>query len=270
MLDYLNAVSDLLKIAGATSIMPVFRSLEANPREKTPGEWVSTADNATEEYLTSELLSLLPGSVVIGEEAASSDSTVIEKLIQEENVWLVDPLDGTANFAAGVEPFACMVALIKNGETVASWIFDPVTKRLVVAEKGSGTWINGDRIHVDRNGLELSQMYGSVLRRFLSSDFQKHIAEVECEFAQLSVGSKCAGFDYPDICVGDSHFAMYWRTLPWDHAPGVLILEEAGGIAQRLNGDRYLPRDSHRNGLLAARNVDIWNSSRERLVPKNL
>jgi fructose-1,6-bisphosphatase/inositol monophosphatase family enzyme len=123
MLDYLNAVSDLLKIAGATSIMPVFRSLEANPREKTPGEWVTTADNATEEYLTSELLSLLPGSVVIGEEAASSDSTVIEKLIQAENVWLVDPLDGTANFAAGVEPFACMVALIKNGEIVTSQCF---------------------------------------------------------------------------------------------------------------------------------------------------
>lgn len=270
VLDHLNAVSDLLKIAGAEAIMPVFRSREANPKEKTPGEWVTTADNATEEYLTSKLLSLLPGSVVIGEEAASSDPTIIEKLIREENIWLVDPLDGTANFASGVEPFATMIALLKNGETVAAWIFDPVTKRLVVAEKGSGTWINGDRINVDRKDLDLSEMNGAVLRRFLSQDFQRHITEVEGEFAQLSVGSKCAGFDYPDICVGASHFAMYWRTLLWDHAPGVLILEEAGGIAQRLNGDRYLARDYQRNGLLAARNVDIWNSSRERLVPKNL
>jgi fructose-1,6-bisphosphatase/inositol monophosphatase family enzyme len=179
-------------------------------------------------------------------------------------------LDGTANFAAGVEPFAIMIALLKNGETVASWLFDPVTQRLIVAEKGAGAWISGERIHVNQKGLDLGEMNGAVLRRFLSDDFQKHITAVEGEFAQLSAGSKCAGFDYLDVSVGSIHFAMYWRTLPWDHAAGVLVLEEAGGIARRLNGDRYLPRESRRNGLLAARNIDIWNASSKKLIPKKL
>jgi fructose-1,6-bisphosphatase/inositol monophosphatase family enzyme len=263
-----SAVSELLREAAATTVMPVYRMREAQPEEKSPGEWVTTADRAGEEFLTPALLSLIPGCIVIGEEAASSNLGLLNSLTDEGYFWLLDPLDGTANFAAGVPPFAMMIALVRNGETFASWILDPMSNRLVVAEKGAGAWIDGEQIRVDSKIPSLNEMTGAVLRRFLSEDFQDHIATVETQFRELTLGSKCAGFDYPDICTGSMHFAMYWRTLPWDHAPGVLILQEAGGTARRLDGSSYRPSDHKGFGLLAARNEEIWSLVSETLVKR--
>ena len=268
MLNDFSTVSELLREAAATRVMPVYGMREAQPEEKTPGEWVTTADRAGEEFLTPALLSLIPGCKVIGEEAASSDLDLLDSLTDEGYFWLLDPLDGTANFAAGVQPFAMMIALVKNGETVASWILDPMSNRLVVAEKGAGAWIDSEQIHVDSGSTPLNEMTGAVLRRYLSQDFRDHIATVETQFGEITLGSKCAGFDYPDICIGSMHFAMYWRTLPWDHAPGVLILQEAGGIARRLEGGSYRPSDHEGSGLLAARNEDIWSLVAETLIKR--
>jgi fructose-1,6-bisphosphatase/inositol monophosphatase family enzyme len=268
VLNDFSTVSELLREAAATRVMPVYGMREAQPEEKTPGEWVTTADRAGEEFLTPTLLRLIPGCKVIGEEAASSNSGLLNSLTDEGYFWLLDPLDGTANFAAGVPPFAMMIALVKDGETVASWILDPISNRLVVAEKGAGAWIDGEQIQVSSDSPSLKHMTGAVLRRFLSQDLQDHIATVETEFGELTLGSKCAGFDYPDICTGSMHFAMYWRTLPWDHAPGVLILQEAGGIAKRLDGSSYRPSDHKGSGLLAARNEDIWSLASRTLIKR--
>jgi fructose-1,6-bisphosphatase/inositol monophosphatase family enzyme len=159
-----------------------------------------------------------------------------------------------------------MVALVRNGDTVASWILNPVTDQLSVAEKGSGSWINGERITVSEDVPELAFMHGAALRRFLPQELAEHVNAVEGSFANLSVGSKCAGFDYPAIANGSMDFALYWRTLPWDHAPGVLFLQEAGGHATRLDGSAYRPADHARSGLLVARNKETWMSVQSTLL----
>lgn len=143
MPDLISTVSNLLREAAETCVIPVFGKREANPKEKSPGEWVTEADKAGEAFLEPALQSLVPGSLVIGEEAASADPSVLDRLASDGNVWLIDPLDGTSNFAHGVPPFALMVALIHKGETMASWILDPVANQLSISEKGSGSWING-------------------------------------------------------------------------------------------------------------------------------
>lgn len=238
--------------------MPVFGKREANPREKSPGEWVTEADKAGEAFLERALRKLIPGSLVVGEEAVSADPRVLDQLASNGNVWLIDPLDGTSNFAQGLPPFALMVALIRQGNTVASWILDPVTNQFSISEKGSGSWINGVQIKVSEGSPELNDMSGAVLRRFLPKELEEHVTEVEGRFADLSVGSKCAGFDYPSIATGSMDFALYWRTLPWDHAPGVLFLQEAGGIASRPDGSAYLVAEHAKSGLLVARNKETW------------
>lgn len=256
--DLISSVSNLLREAAETCVMPVFGKREANSQEKSPGEWVTEADKAGEAFLEPALQSLVAGSRVVGEEAVSADTTLLDRLTDEGSVWLIDPLDGTSNFASGISPFAIMVALVRNGDTVASWILDPVEDQLSVSEKGSGSWINGERITVGQDSPELTSMNGAVLRRFLPQGLAEHVSSVEKRFAHLSLGSKCAGFDYPAIANGSMDFALYWRTLPWDHAPGVLFLQEAGGHVTRPDGSQYRVADHARSGLLVARNEEIW------------
>lgn len=258
MPDLISSVSNILQEAAETCVMPVFGKREANPREKSPGEWVTEADRAGEAFLERALWSLIPGSLIVGEEAVSADPSVLDQLSSDGDVWLIDPLDGTANFAQGQPPFALMVALIRQGNTVASWILDPVNNQFSISEKGSGSWINGVQIKVSESSFELNNMRGAVLRRFLPKELEEHVTEAEGRFADLSVGSKCAGFDYPSIANGSMDFALYWRTLPWDHAPGVLFLQEAGGRATRPDGSEYRVADHARSGLLAARNQETW------------
>lgn len=266
MPDLISSVSNLLREAAETCVMPVFGKREANPEEKSPGEWVTEADKAGEAFLEPALRSLIPGSLVVGEEAASADPSVLGQLASDGNVWLIDPLDGTSNFANGVPPFALMIALIHKGETMASWILDPVVNQLSISEKGSGSWINSEQITVNEASSELSVMSGAVLRRFLPRELAEHVTEVEGRFAKLSTGSKCAGFDYPAIANGSMDFALYWRTLPWDHAPGVLFLQEAGGHATRLDGSEYRVADHARSGLLVARNKETWSRVKSTLL----
>jgi len=264
--DLISFVSNLLREAAATCVMPVFGKREANSQEKSPGEWVTEADKAGEAFLAPALRSLITGSLVVGEEAASADPTVLDQLSDDGIVWLIDPLDGTSNFASGISPFAIMVALVRNGDTVASWILDPVEDRLSVSEKGSGSWINGQQIKVSEGTPELALMNGAALRRFLPQKLAEHVNAVEGRFANLSLGSKCAGFDYPSIATGAMDFALYWRTLPWDHAPGVLFLQEAGGYASRPDGSNYRAADHARSGLLVARNEETWTKVNSTLL----
>lgn len=258
MLDLISAVSNLLTEAAQTCVMPVFGERQANPAEKSPGEWVTEADKAGEAFLEPALRALIPGSLVVGEEASSADPSVLDQLTSDADVWLIDPLDGTSNFAQGIAPFALMVALIRKGNTIASWILDPISNQLSISEKGAGAWINNTQIKVGKDSPELDLINGAVLRRFLPQELAEHVNAIEGQFANLSMGSKCAGFDYPAIANGSLDFALYWRTLPWDHAPGVLFLQEAGGHASRFDGSEYRVADHARSGLLVARNKEIW------------
>lgn len=267
----MEPVSALLRQAAEQAILPVFGRREAFPEEKSPGEWVTAADRTAEAFLAPRLAALLPGSVVVGEEEAALDPSVLDRLTIDGEVWLLDPVDGTSNFAAGKPPFAVMAALLHRGETVASWLLEPLTGRLAVAERGGGAWLNGDRVGagVDAGIAQATPtaLQGAVLRRFLPADLGAHIETVEPDSAQLSAGSGCAGHDYAAVATGVLDFVLFWRTLPWDHVPGALFVSEAGGVAARLDGSPYRAADHARTGLLVARDPDLWPQVRDLLVP---
>jgi fructose-1,6-bisphosphatase/inositol monophosphatase family enzyme len=104
-------------------------------------------------------------------------------------------------------------------------------------------------------------------RRFLPGPLAGHVASAGPRVAELSSGTGCAGADYPAIVTGIRDFTLYWRTLPWDHAPGVLFIREAGGAARRLDGSPYRPAQHHLPGLLVARNIATWHQALAVLVP---
>jgi len=112
----LDRVARLIREVAETEILPRFRRLEEHHTwEKRPGSLVTVADEAAEKRLEDGLLRLAPGSVALGEEAAEKDSSIFERLLDDEPVWIIDPVDGTKNFAAGRPEFAVIVACRGRG-----------------------------------------------------------------------------------------------------------------------------------------------------------
>lgn len=255
----IEGVGELLRRVAAQAVLPRFRRLGTTDiDEKSPGEIVTTADREAETLLTAALLDMAPGSKVVGEEAASAEPGLRDLLRSENRVWLIDPLDGTANFVEGNACFSMMIALVERGQTVASWMLDPPRDVLAVAQRGGGAYIGGARIRTAITAPTLQDMHGAILKRFLPAQIRAEIETREAQVGGIFPGLGCAGQEYPSIATGCEHFALFWRTEPWDHAPGVLFLEEAGGFAARFDGTAYEPADG-RSGLLAAQNREVWD-----------
>ncbi|HEX2113102.1 MAG TPA: inositol monophosphatase family protein [Alphaproteobacteria bacterium] len=262
----IDKVEALLREAAARAILPRFQRLQHHEiEEKSPGELVTAADREAEHIISAGLKALRPAALVVGEEAAALDPGVMTRLLGEDEVWLIDPLDGTAHFAAGREPFAVMVALVHRRETVLSWMLDPVADAMRLAERGAGAFADGMRVRAAAACPPLGALRGAILKRFMTPEDRAKIAQRESMIGTVLSGFMCAGREYPAVVAGEQHFALFQRMLPWDHAPGVLFAEEAGAMARRLDGSPYVPGDQRR-GLLVAQNAEVWQLVRETVL----
>lgn len=251
-------VTRLLRDVAHEIVLPRFRNLAAGEvAEKTPGDPVTIADRESEIALNAGLTALLLGSIVVGEEATAADATLLDR-IDEQLVWIVDPIDGTANFAAGKPPFAIMVALLEGGDTIASWILDPLSGRLCHAWRGHGAWIDGETVRAQGSGA--ARLIGGISTLFLPSDRRDVIEARAAGRIDMAPIPRCAGEQYPRVIQGVNDFALFERTLPWDHAPGALLLEEAGGVVRRLDGRPYRA-GSKESGMMAAASPRIWDDA---------
>lgn len=247
----IDAVSHVLREVSAQIVVPRFAALAPHELElKAPDEFVTIADREAEVAIGRAVTALMPGSRVIGEEACAADPGLLGHL-GDGVVWLIDPIDGTANFAAGRPPFAMMVALLRDGQVVASWIYDPLNDRLAVAELGSGAWINGKRLNAERSRREIGELDGIVSGAFVPAGGEGLLDTIRSAVHSVQPTARCAGHEYPLVAAGARHFALYWRTLAWDHAPGALLLTEAGGTVTYLDGTPYRPCHSQAGLLLA-------------------
>ena len=136
-------VAELLRSAAKAEIMPRFRRLAAGAvRSKTgPLDLVTDADVGAERAIAAGLAARFPGCLVVGEEGAAADPALLARLAQADLAFVVDPVDGTANFAGGLPLFGCMAAAILRGEVVAGWIHDPLGDDTAMALRGEGAWI---------------------------------------------------------------------------------------------------------------------------------
>jgi fructose-1,6-bisphosphatase/inositol monophosphatase family enzyme len=253
-----DEVARIIAEVGASEVMPRFQNLlAAEIREKGPGDFVTVADEAAERRLAAELGPLLPGSRIIGEEAVAADPRHLDALAGDDPVWVIDPIDGTANFASGRPVFAVMVALVRRGETQMGWIHDPVARSTAVAVRGEGAWRNGTRIRVPR----LAEREPGPL--MANHRLARRLGD-RSPFAIAPFDLRCAGQEYLALARGAVHFALYNRLHPWDHAAGQLLHHEAGGFAAQLDGSPYTPRVTG-GGLLIAPDATSWRLLREAL-----
>ncbi len=261
----IDAVTEILREAAATAIVPRFGALkDGDVMRKSAGEVVTVADREAEDLISARLRELVDAPVV-GEEAAASDPGIIAAIRDAPVAWVVDPLDGTANFVAGRPEYAVMAALVRERQTVASWILRPAEDSVYVAERGSGAWRDGVRIHREPPSRKTADLRGVAHTRYLDAERRDRVKAAAALFGELGPGSSCAGVDYAQLVDGELDFVLFWRTLPWDHAPGTLLVTEAGGTARRPDGTDYGPADT-RTGLLNAADDRCWQVARALLL----
>jgi len=233
MLPDAQKVMQIMQEAAKTLITPRFRQLRDDEiKEKSPGDFVTIVDLEAEKYLKENLTSLVPGSLVVGEEEVESNPKTLERLNGDAPVWLLDPLDGTGNFARGRKPFAVIVAYCERRETQMGWIHDVVTGETIWAAKGQGCWAGEKRLKLQAPRL-LKDMRGS-----LSKNLAMRLKAV-LGGPQSTRRLRCVGRDYIDLAMGNLDFARYSYCLkPWDHAAGVLLHSEAGGYNHLIKEGR--------------------------------
>lgn len=245
-----EAVAALLRRAATEIILPRFRNLDkSDVREKGPGDLVTIADTEAEQLLTPLLRRLAPGSVVVGEEAVSTDAGVLDLLQGTEGVWLIDPVDGTFNFVHGDPNFAVIVAYVEQGTVRGGWIHEPLEDRTVWAVAGEGAWNDSHRLRIPP-APPLEQMVGSVSGRTPGGARARDVLQARLKLGPL-VNIRSAGRTYTRLARGEIHYAYFSRSRPWDHAAGLLIHREAGGCGAFLDGEAYSPLRSNYPLLLA-------------------
>lgn len=230
-------------------------------------DFQTIADIESEKFLTSELKKLIPGSLVLGEEAEASGAVsldIFEQAPSDEYVWVIDPIDGTYNFVNGHINFAIIVGLVKNNETVGGWIYRPLTNELVSATKGNGAKLNGvtttvsDRAEVgDLNG------YSPIIYTS-RTPYKDHFKAAAKELGGLD-NLQSAGVHYLNMVAGDADFYVVHHSKPWDHAAGTFIFQEAGGITTQWDGSPYRPSDN-KALLISANNQKSYDLLQDKFI----
>lgn len=257
-------VAALLTRVAEAVVLPRYRTLAAHEIvEKKPGDLVTVADRESEAMLAEGLAQILPEAAIVGEEAVHADPALAARL-GEALCWIIDPIDGTRNFAAGRAPFGMMIALAEKGVAQAGWIYDPLRRRLCHAALGKGAFVDGERIAARATGE--SPPLAAIATGFLTEDQRARMdARVTPHYRLVEV-PYCAAEQYPRLAFGINDVSTFERTLAWDHAAGALWLNEAGGRCARPDGSPYRVDEPDRKGMIAAASPALWDELAARII----
>ena len=233
-------VEEAVRKAAAAEIMPRFRRLAAHEVDEKSGphDLVTDADRLAEQYLTEVLGALLPGSVVVGEEAVHANPASYEAIQGAAPVWIVDPVDGTRQFVHGDPGFSTLIALAQGGVVRASWTYAPALDQLATAVRGQGAFLDGERLYAGPpepgRDLEVATSHPDYTtdeqKRALRGLWTDGLAPRPC-------GS--AGLEYLAIARGQLDATAFSWEAAWDHAAGLLLVEEAGGAHLTRSGEPF-------------------------------
>lgn len=260
----IDKVVEILKHVAATEVMPRFQNLQQDEiRQKNPGDFVTVADEASEKALSQALTDLLPGSIVVGEEAVSKDPSVLDRFKSDAPVWIIDPIDGTYNFAHGRSKFGILVALAQKGETTHGWVYDCPGGRMAIAEKGAGATINGEKAVMRKEARKTTDMSG------MGGGAQAwHFEPISSQIKEI-INVRSSLHDFLTLAAGQADFVAHAsKVTPWDHSPTVLLAEEAGAYIRTV-GDKmpFKPYMHKKCMLLAAADEERWDMLAEVFAP---
>ena len=222
---------------------------------KGPGDFVTNSDKKVEKILINELQIARPNYSILSEEIGeiNNDSTC---------KWIIDPIDGTANFLHGIPHFAISVGLEENNEIICGIIYDPIKDEMFIAEKGNGSYLNNQRMRVSsRSKLKDCVIFTGGPRQnaenknIVLKEYNNFSSEVETPIRKMGSAALDMAYVAAGRCDG------YWqRNLNyWDIAAGIIIVKEAGGFVTDFNGNsKYVE-----NKTILATNAKIGDQMRE-------
>ena len=266
------AVAQILRDAAQAIVLPRFRDLAAGDiRYKSSHlDLVTDADVAAEAQITAQLRAAFPGATVVGEEAAADDPAILDGLGDADLAFVIDPIDGTKNFASGLPLFGLMVAVVARGRTIAGVIHDPIVDDFAIAVAGGGAWI--ERADGRRTALRVGsprpvgEMLGIVSWMFMTEPMRSTVTSNLARVAGAA-DYRTAAHEYRLLAAGHYDFALFRKLMPWDHLAGVLIHREAGGYGACLDGTPYtLANHATAEGLLCAPDEASWRDLRAALL----
>ncbi len=232
MIRYTPDIEPIIREAGALLMSYFHRRI--GYEYKGDVDLVTEADRASEKFITERLRSRWPDFGILGEEGTRSDMAA-------EYRWLVDPLDGTTNFAHGYPVFCISIALVRGEDLIAGFLYDPTRDEFFSAEPGAGAKLNGQALHVSKTQ--------TLSESLLGTGFPSHKRHKNPNihfYHQLTLrshGLRRAGSAALDLAnVASGRYDGFWEfnLNPWDTAAGVLLVREAGGIVTRFDGSPFL------------------------------
>lgn len=203
--------------------------------EKQHNDFVTEVDQAAEQAIIEVLLKAYPDHAILAEESGASKNLHDDN----ENVWIIDPLDGTTNFIHGFPQYCVSIALQQRGVITQAVVYDPTRNDLFTATKGSGAYLNDKRLRVTK----LDKITDALIGTGFPARDMKSLNEYMQMFRVMS--EKCQGLRRPGAAALDLAYVAAGRLdgffekglLPWDIAAGSLLITESGGIVGTFSGD---------------------------------
>ncbi|MFT2097813.1 inositol monophosphatase family protein [Marinomonas sp. 2405UD66-6] len=272
-----NQLIEIVRRAGQEIVMTNFRQLSSADVETKSSfsDLVTIADKACEDFITQKIQQHFPDWAIVGEEATAEDTSTTDKISQSDICVIIDPIDGTWNYAHGIADFGIILAVLVQGETRFGLLYDPVNDDWIYANKGEGAFFQRTSLKERGTGqipsqaplalkiaaeAELERLAGIMSIHSYTGEKQKDFAIKATRFARINNLPSCPA--YRQLSLGHFHFSLTYKMLPWDHAAGVLIYTEAGGVCRLLNGTEYNPAMLE-GELLAAQSEAQWQAIAE-------
>ncbi|MTI16582.1 inositol monophosphatase [Rhodobacteraceae bacterium RKSG542] len=199
---------------------------------KGPGDFVSQADHRAEKIIREELQKARPSYGLLMEEGGEIESK------DGQHRWIVDPLDGTTNFLHGIPIFCVSIALERNGQIVASVIYNPIMDELYTAERGNGSFCNDRRIRVAGRKDMTDCLIGTGIPFIGVGNHGRSLKEIRYVMGEVAGIRRCGSAALDLAWVAAGRLDAFWENglKPWDMAAGVLLIREAGGFVSDENG----------------------------------
>lgn len=230
----------------------IWKELEhAKVTVKGAADFVTNVDVAVQNFLTEKLKAAFPEIEMIAEEKENLN------LSEEKDYWILDPIDGTTNLIYDYQMSAVSLALYEHGEITLGIVYNPFREEMFTAVKGEGAYLNGKEIHTSENVALCDSVisYGSCpYDKTRAGEVFKTFEKVFVNCADFRrTGSAALDFCY--VACGRQQGFFEATLKPWDYAAGALILEEAGGVASRWNGEK-LPYLKNSDTFASTKNIE--------------
>lgn len=241
----LDQLVSTVRAVAATEVMPRFMRVGGSRKED--GTLFTEADLEAQRALERELPKIVP-CPVLGEEMTAAEQEALWE--GHDQLWVIDPIDGTTNFVHGLPYFAISVALVRAGRPLLGVVYNPVADECFTAELGQGAYLNGQRLPLKRHVPAMSEAVAGVEVKWLGGKLPQRLAAIAPFGSQRNFGASTLDWCY--IAAGRFDLYVHGGQRLWDYAAGCLVLQEAGGHMTSLYHDDYWADDVWQRSVVAA------------------